>query len=78
MSRMGIEPQSRASQAEAGTLSMSYLALRSGQFGGQKSLGPLDISDYEFCCPHKKIAPWTIRISGAYNSLSTGDQHYIP
>ena len=47
---------------------MPYL-LRSGQFGGQKSLGPLEklfeIDDYVFC-PHKKITSRrTIRNSGA-------------
>jgi hypothetical protein len=42
--------------------------LRSEQFGGQKSLGPLEkpleIADFVFC-PHRKITSRTIRISGA-------------
>jgi hypothetical protein len=43
-------------------------ALRSGQFGGRKNLGPLEkppeIADNVFCT-HKKITSGTIRISGA-------------
>jgi hypothetical protein len=40
-------------------------SLRSGQFGGQESLGPLKIVDYVFC-PHKKITSRTIRNRGAF------------
>jgi hypothetical protein len=42
---------------------------RSGQFGGQKSLGPLEkpleIADYVFCPHKKKLTSRTIRNSGA-------------
>ncbi len=43
-------------------------SLRLGQFGGQKSLGPLEktleIADYMFCL-HKKITSRTIRTNDA-------------
>jgi hypothetical protein len=44
-------------------LTYLFAWLRSGQFRGQKGLGPLEKPRYMFC-PQKKVISWTFKISG--------------